>query len=153
MRPVADGELLEAEARIKQYNEWQDRLVKIGSDVGNLLLSRYIFRESQRVILKNPKLKGTIFARWLTINYANSAALGIRRAVDTDRQAVSLANVLRDLIANPKVFTREMIIMPTILSYRSYRESKGKHLALKKFGAELDIRELDSFFTKLAIPG
>jgi len=49
-------------------------LTLIGSDIGNLLLGRYIFRESQRVISKNPKLKG-IFARWLAINYANKEVL------------------------------------------------------------------------------
>jgi hypothetical protein len=144
--PVSD----ELKAQIQQYNQWCDRFIKIGSDVGNLLLSRYIFRESQQVILKNPKLKGTIFARWLAANYANSVALGIRRAVDTDRKAVSLANFLRELIAHPKILTRKMVIAPWVLSYR---ESKLSHRRSRKLGMVLDVRDLDRIFTKLALPG
>src|ERR1700730_14578581 len=140
----------ELKAQIRQYNLWCDRFIKIGSDVGNLLLSRYIFRESQQAILKNPKLKGTIFARWLAANYASSVALGIRRAVDTDRQAVSLANFLRELIAHPKVLTRKMDMMPYILSYR---ESKLSHRRTRRFALDLEVGDLDRIFTELALPG
>ena len=80
------------------FFDWQDRLKKISSDVGNLLLGRYVFRETQAVIAKNPRVEG-VFARWMRINYAHSMALGIRRAVDTDRRALSLANFLREMFA------------------------------------------------------
>jgi hypothetical protein len=100
-------------SRIARFHEWQDRFAKISSDVGNLLLGRHIFRESQAVIVNNPNLRG-IFIKWMRINYANSTALGIRRAVDTDQRTISLANVLRSMIAHPDVVARRIVLSEII---------------------------------------
>jgi hypothetical protein len=137
------------EAQLEQCIKWYHQLNKIGSDVGNLLLGRYIFRESQKVISRNPKLKGTIFARWLAVNYANTAALGIRWAIDTDRQAISLVNFLRDLIANPKVLTREICILPVTLKYDNLKP----RTTLIQLMEEADLGHYNHFYTELAIPG
>src|ERR1035437_19640 len=67
-----------SQRQVDRFYQWRERLTLIGSDIGNLLLGRYIFRESQRVISKNPKLKG-IFARWLAINYANKEVLQLSK--------------------------------------------------------------------------
>jgi RNA polymerase sigma factor (sigma-70 family) len=88
---------------------WRRQLKEINSDIGNLLLSRHIFRETQELTRRQVWGRG-LFAKWIRVNYASSALLGIRRQVDTDSNVVSLANLLRDLIRNPAVITRPVFL-------------------------------------------
>ena len=137
-------------ADLDHYRTWRANLLKTNSDVGNLLLSRYIFQETQRVIARKQKLEG-VFVRWLRINYVNTVALGIRRQLDTDPKTVSLANLLRSLIAKPNVITRERYLAvatsvpPDLLRYRRRRRTAG-------FVQWMDSVAAHSFFDKVAAP-
>jgi hypothetical protein len=138
--------------QLDRFYEWRERLRLIGSDIGNLLLGRYIFRESQRVISKNPKLRG-IFTRWLAINYANNAVLGIRRAVDTDLRAVSLVNLLREIIANPEVITRTVVCHPIAAGYLTRKRKRTTVGKLHKIVTNSRLNEFLKFYTTLCAPG
>jgi hypothetical protein len=109
----------------EQFGQWYNQFMKIGSDIRNLLLSRHIYRETQSVILSRATLRANIFARWLTVNYATTVALGIRRAVDTQSKLLSLANLLRDMIAKPKVFHRRMLLIPVALKEKLWQDAEA----------------------------
>ena len=132
----------------RRFYECRDRLATINSDVGNLLLGRYVFRELQALISDNPDLEG-LFVKWLRINYVNTAVLGIRRAVDTDSRATSTANFLRHLIANPTVITRSVVIRELV--YRRPRTYKRRYepSGSRHFEAE----GLSQYFDNLAGAG
>jgi RNA polymerase sigma factor (sigma-70 family) len=89
---------------------WRRQLKEINSDIGNLLLSRHIFRETQEELTRRQVWGRGLFAKWIRVNYASSALLGIRRQLDVDSKAVSLANLLCDLIRNPAVLTRPVFL-------------------------------------------
>jgi hypothetical protein len=124
--------LAQEQADIDAWETWQAHLLKTRSDVGNLLLSRYIFQETQRVIGRKPKLEG-IFVKWLRINYVTTMALGIRRQLDTDSKAVSLANLFRSLIAKPNVITRERLLSFVFYSTPVHRHRHRRSAAFRRW--------------------
>jgi hypothetical protein len=134
---------------IDQFFDWRDRFITISSDVGNLLLGRYLFRETQTVIAHNRTLEG-LFTRWIRINYANSTILGIRRAVDTDKRALSLANFLRDLIADPNVVTRQLVLNQPVIEARRRGKRHRRHGIRNDEVLQMELRLLDQFYKTLA---
>jgi hypothetical protein len=111
----------------------RERLTLIGTAVANLLLGRHIFRESEKLISKNRKLRG-VFTRRLAINYAYYSVVGIRRAVDNDPRAISFANLLREMIAHSDAISRTTVCLPTVIDYESMkkRQRRARH-GLKEF--------------------
>jgi hypothetical protein len=134
-----------ARSKNARFYECRDRLATINSDVGNLLLGRYVFRELQALISDNPDLEG-LFVKWLRINYVNTAVLGIRRAVDTDSRAISMANFLRHLIANPTVVTRSVVIRELVYGRPRMYKRRYEPSGLRDF----DAGRLSQYFDQLA---
>ena len=89
--------------------DWERRLDLIENDVvQSLLLRRYIFREIQGIVERNPRIqKPSIFFDWMASGYVASTVMAVRRHVDPDSDASSLIALLREIRKRPELLSRE----------------------------------------------
>ncbi len=74
-------------------------------------MHRYIFWEVSKIIQANPKIQSpSLFYSLLKNTYITDMAIGIRRQLDPHPHAISLANLLRELVKYPKVLTRKWFV-------------------------------------------
>lgn len=93
------------------FSEWGKWIESTCQEVTNLLRSRYIFSEVQKMIRANPRIqKSSAFYDWLARVYATDAAIAIRRQLDTDERSVSLARLLQAIRDNPEVLSRKRFL-------------------------------------------
>jgi hypothetical protein len=92
-----------------------------------LVVSKYTFHEVQKMIADNPRIQiNNSFYGYITSTYVSHAVIGLRRQVKIDRQSISLALLLQELINKPEVLTRKYFV-------GLYEESSVKTLADKDF--------------------
>ena len=113
---------------------WERRLDLIDDDVvQSLLVRRYVFREVQEIVERNPRIqKPSIFFDWMASGYVASAVMAVRRHVDPDTDAVSLITLLREIRKRPDLLSRERHV-------ERYREEGGAEFE------EVGHREFDRF--------
>ncbi|MGH7431166.1 MAG: hypothetical protein ACREI5_05045 [Candidatus Methylomirabilales bacterium] len=93
------------------YNKWNDWLSTIYSDIQGVLINRHIFREVQQIIRANPKIQiDSSFFEWMVNVYAAAAVIGVRRQLDEDQDSISFARLLGEIMASPKVLSRERFV-------------------------------------------
>jgi hypothetical protein len=99
----------------KRVREWRNQLHTIFEDVLGLHHSRHIFRDARAIYEANPVLQcDYLFINWLTKNYAESLAVGIRRQADDRRDVISLARLLLTLEAHARKLTRAWYVSESL---------------------------------------
>lgn len=82
-------------------------LRKIREDVRGLLISRFIFKEIQKIIAANPAIQvESSFYEWMGFVYATHAVVGVRRHIDRDTRSESLIQMLETIENNCVAFTK-----------------------------------------------
>lgn len=93
------------------YELWNEWLSTILTDVRGLLINRHIFQEVQRIIRSNAKIQlESSFYEWMGNVYATAAVIGVRRQLDMDKDSISFARLLTDIIANPQVLSKDRFV-------------------------------------------
>jgi hypothetical protein len=88
--------------------EWISILKQIENSVSKLLENRLFFREFMSIVEANSELpENNYFIVWIWENYLLNAAIGVRRFVDKDSRSISLYLLLKDIMKNPKILSRE----------------------------------------------
>ena len=108
----------------ERYAQWQAWIKRIRGDVQNVLHRRQVFREVWEIIGANPRIqKPSAFYSWMKSVYAAASVMGVRRQVDTDRDAISLRKLILDIRANPGALSRErhIALYPDHLHYLAHR--------------------------------
>lgn len=96
------------DARISKWLRWLD---VIKAEIQDLVVSKYIFHEVQKMIAENPKIQvNNSFYRYITSTYVSHAVIGLRRQLKTDPQGISLALLLQELIKTPEVLSRKYYV-------------------------------------------
>lgn len=99
----------------KRVREWRNQLHTIYEDIVGLHHSRHIFRDVRAIYEANPALqRDYLFINWLTKNYAESLAVGIRRQSDDRRDVISLARLLQTLVAHASRITRDWYVSESL---------------------------------------
>jgi len=108
---------MSAEQKLKKWVKW---LEIIKSEVSELVWSSSIYSETREIIISNPVVNtGNRFYSWMNRNYVHATLMGIRRQLDTHRDAVSLVNLLTDMKENCNFLTREYHLKQVYLLYPS----------------------------------
>jgi hypothetical protein len=90
--------------RFKRWGEW---IIVIHEDVENAILNRHIRQEVAAVIDANPRIqRPSAFYEWMAAIYSDSGLMAVRRQLDKDKQSLSLARLLTEIIAYPRVLSR-----------------------------------------------
>jgi|RhiMetdeSRZDD1v2_1073273.scaffolds.fasta_scaffold35662_6 hypothetical protein len=99
--------------RFKKWGEW---IIVIYEDLMNADQSRRIHNEVEAILHANPRLwrNNNSFHVWMASNYEDSILIAVRRQVDVNKQSISLARLLEEIIECPHVLSRERFIRQVI---------------------------------------
>ncbi|PZO44182.1 MAG: hypothetical protein DCF19_02990 [Pseudanabaena frigida] len=96
---------MSTELKLQKWVKW---LEVIKSEVSDLAWSSSIYFDTREIIISNPVVNtGNRFYSWMNRNYVHATLMGIRRQLDTHRDAVSLVKLLTDMKGNYDFLTRE----------------------------------------------
>ena len=91
--------------RIKKWVGWFE---KIDDEICLLVSNRDIYREVQEIIDSNPKIKGqNLFHEFLGHTYIDYVLMAIRRQIKNNKDSLSFARLLNEIIETPCILTRE----------------------------------------------
>lgn len=93
---------------IRKWIRWIDTIY---NDLVRLADCRQIFRETQEVAQRNPKInRENAFWEFILTTYTPYASLAVRRQMDRDRRSVSLRLLLEDILKQPHILTRKRLL-------------------------------------------
>jgi len=95
----------------KKLKKWLRWLDVIKTEVQNLVMAKRTFHEVQQLISDNPMLhQPNSFYGYLSRTYVSHVVIGIRRQIKCDKQSISMARLLEELIESPQVLTRKYYV-------------------------------------------
>lgn len=90
-----------------KLQKWLRWLPVIRGEIEELVVAKHVFKETQSVIARNPRLRQpSSFYEFFAKAYASHAVAGLRRQIKIDIQSISFARLLEEMIATPSAFTR-----------------------------------------------
>jgi hypothetical protein len=96
---------MKTDSRIEKWFRW---LEVIQGEIYELLMLRYVFGETQKIIKANPKIQiDGYFYEWLAIAYSKTASVGVRRQLDCDSSVITLGRLLSEIQQSPTLLTLE----------------------------------------------
>lgn len=112
---------------IRQIKKWKQDIDEITNDITDLVEHRWLFRQLEEMIRNNINLnKDNLFWDFLRYNYVASMVLGICRQIDSDKNSISLLNLLSDISSRPETLTKEWFIS----TYENGRDGEFRRLML-----------------------
>ena len=94
-----------------KYDKWKKWLTVIESEITNLHRYQNIFNEVQEIIENNKLIqKPSSFYEFLAKSYVALIVMGIRRQIKIDKDSISFARLLAEIVENPQVITRETFV-------------------------------------------
>lgn len=74
--------------------------------ISRLVEDKFFFQEYQKYLLSSPNIdKKNQFLYFISLNYIESATLGVFRQVDGNKKSQSMRNLLKDILKNYDIFT------------------------------------------------
>lgn len=112
------------DSKLQQWRKW---LKVIHDEVQRLVINKHIFWEVQKIIETNPRIhQPSAFYTYLGDTYASHAVMGVRRQLKVDKQSISFARLLEEIIDSPQILSREYYV-------GLYKDSAVEHLADRAF--------------------
>ena len=91
--------------KLQKWIKWLDG-IKV--EISEFLIGRNIFWQMLELIESNQVLKGKlILGHYLCSSYVSHVVMGIRRQIKIDKQSISFARLLEEIIENPELISRE----------------------------------------------
>ena len=91
--------------KLQKWIKWLD-VIKV--EISELLIGRNIFWQMLELIESNQVSKGNfIIGHYLCSSYVSHAVMGIRRQIKIDKQSISFARLLEEIIKNPELISRK----------------------------------------------
>jgi hypothetical protein len=97
---------LSAQDEKKCLLRWRRWILRLKSEVGDLLGRREIFVGVRAILQLNPEVGDpNSFINWMIRNYVEATTVGVRRLCDARDDVESLSHLLRQLLQHPDVLT------------------------------------------------
>jgi hypothetical protein len=91
-----------------QLREWLAYLDRMSPEITSLVRSRNIYQTLREIVGSNPKVATPItLHNWISVNYAHTSAIAVRRMIDDDTDTVSMVRLLLDVRYHAESITRE----------------------------------------------
>jgi hypothetical protein len=116
-----------------QFEKWCGWLETIRDDVQTLYFYRYIFQGIVDIVMRNERLDTqSPFFGFLERTYGDSIVMGIRRQLKASNESISLASLLREVIAKPDLVTRSDFFQ-VFKDFGSLRIDRIRHETFDRF--------------------
>lgn len=97
--------------KVEFRQKWKKWIDEIGRNLGDLLISQDIIKEVSQIVASNKRIQSSpFFFNWIQDNYVDSVVIGIGRLNDNDNRVISLHNLIKEIIENPEVITRDYFV-------------------------------------------
>lgn len=133
--------------------KWEGWLERIGTELGWLLTGRDFFYGVQEIVESNKKIQSPpAFHNWISDNYVAKITTGIIQLTDRHRGTISLYWLLKGILKNPEVITRDYYVS----GYRDKRlqevgfadrdfdkfaDKRKKHVSPDKLNGDIELLE------------
>lgn len=108
--------------KVEFRQKWKKWVDEIGRNLGDLLISQDIIKEVSQIVASNKRIQSSpFFFNWIQDNYVDSVVIGIGRLNDNDNRVISLHNLIKEIIENPEVITRDYFVS----RYAKWLRDKG----------------------------
>lgn len=130
-----------------KISKWQKEIEEITGEVEDLLYSKYHAEELEKIIKGNDFVKQHIGSFWehYKLNYTFFIISKIWHQIDKDSDSLSLINLLKDLLDNHRLITKNWWVSqgPNALSSEEFEEKFGKGDYLDPTIINEDIKNLE----------
>lgn len=93
---------------MNKIDKWKIDIKKISDDVTNLVENRFIYNQIVGITKANSTISHpNVFWDFFKNNYVASQVLSICNQVDSDKDSLSLLNLLNEIFNNPELVTKE----------------------------------------------
>ena len=93
------------DSKLKKWLEW---LEIIKAEIQQLVIDKDIFWSVQRLIKNNKEIqKPSSFYQYLGDTYVSHSVIGVRRQIKNQKQSISFARLLTEIIENPEKISRK----------------------------------------------
>ena len=117
-----EGKEMTEQEKDELRQKWKEWIDKTCHDLGDLLISQDILKEVSQIVASNEQIESSpFFFNWIQDNYVDSVVIGIGRLNDHDNRAISLYNLIKEVIENPEVITRDYFVS----RYEEWLQEKG----------------------------
>jgi AbiU2 len=96
-----------------RFKRWGERILKIHEHILDAIVNRRIHNEVGEILQANPRLwrDNNSFFVWIAATYEASVLMAVRRQIDLHKdKPISLAWLLKEIIAYPHVLSRERFV-------------------------------------------
>lgn len=151
--------------KLDKWLEWIDKIYK---DCQSLVIKSYFYSEYLSIVKNNKSIASPPdFHEWIARNYYEAALMSIRRLLDNHKDAISLRNLLNEMMDNTNLISKKwyldqikddkVLIEEAGLTTKSFAEdyfaethtTNGEKLSPKL--VRDDIRKLDQAGSKLSV--
>lgn len=102
--------------KLNKWIRWSDEIYR---ETQALLIKTKLYDDYVEIVKNNPAIQNPDdFHEWAMRNYYESALMVIRRLLDTNRDCISLMNLLKELKCDHRLVTKKFYL-------RDYPEGKG----------------------------
>jgi len=99
------------EQKVQLRQKWEAWLERIGTDIGWLLTGRDFFYQVRKIVESNKKIQSpAAFHNWISDNYVAKVTTSITRLTDRHRGTISLYCLIKGILENPGVITRDYYV-------------------------------------------
>ena len=92
----------------QRFQKWDGWVEPIYEEIQGILIHRHVFKEVQEIIKANPKIqKPSSFYQFIGNAYAALGVMAVRRQVKIQKDSISLAGLLSEMIETPELITKE----------------------------------------------
>jgi hypothetical protein len=94
--------------KLKKWLPWMD---VIKAELHDLVVAKHVFHGVQSLIRANPALhQPSSFYDYLAQTYVSHVVIGVRRQIKSDKQSISMARLLEELVDSPQSMARSYYV-------------------------------------------
>ncbi|MCE2399553.1 hypothetical protein J4G08_01560 [Candidatus Poribacteria bacterium] len=119
----------------QKFEKWKRWLAdEIHWEIEELVTNKHIFWEIQKMIDDNPNIQEPCSFNWFIGQiYSDYGVIAVRRQIKSDRQSISFVRLLKEMIMDPGVLSRERFVNMYRIGMKNIEESKTEYIGNKTF--------------------
>ena len=119
----------------QKFEKWKRWLAdEIRYEIEELVTNKHIFWNIQKMIDDNPNIQKPCSFNWfIGQTYFDYGVIGVRRQIKSDRQSRSFVGLLKEMIMDPGVLSRERFVKMYRIGMKNTEESQAEYIGNKTF--------------------
>ena len=119
----------------QKFERWKRWLTdEIRWEIEDLVTNKHIFWEIQKMIDDNPNIQEPCSFNWfIGQTYSDYGVIAVRRQIKSDKQSISFVRLLKEVIMDPGLLSRERFVNMYRKGMKNIGEDRAEDIANKVF--------------------